>query len=148
MSVGVIRVAIDAPEFVGYCRLRRTLWPMDEMVNEREASTIVNDPARWSVFVAHINAAIVGFVEVHLREYAEGASTTPVGFLEGWFVVPEVRREGVGGALVRAAEQWARERGCIEMGSDTEVDNAVSIEAHQRLGYGITERLVAFLKRL
>ena len=51
-------------------------------------------------------------------------------------------------ALVRAMEDWARERGLLEMGSDTWQDNRPSITAHQRLGYVLKERLVHFAKTL
>ena len=50
----------------------------------------------------------LGFLEVRLRECAEGASSSPVGFLEGWYVVEELRKQGVGRKLVEAGEGWAR----------------------------------------
>jgi len=45
----------------------------------------------------------VGFVEVSLRPYAEGCDTRPVGYLEGGYVAPEWRGQGIGRALVEAA---------------------------------------------
>jgi aminoglycoside 6'-N-acetyltransferase I len=148
VEIKIARLAIDTSDFTEYCELRRKLWPMSDDVNRSEARAIVADANRWAVFVARSDDRVAGFVEVHLRDHAEGASTSPVGFVEGWFVEQELRRQSIGGALISAAEQWARERGCAEMGSDTEIDNLVSIEAHQRLGYTIAERLVSFLKRL
>jgi aminoglycoside 6'-N-acetyltransferase I len=53
-----------------------------------------------------------------------------------------------GCVLVQLAEQWAREKGCSEMGSDTWLENESSISAHLRLGYVEVERLVHFVKRL
>lgn len=91
---------------------------------------------------------MVGFLEIRLRDCAEGASSSPVAFIEGWFVLPEHRRQGLGKALVQAAENWAASRGCIEIASDTQIDNRVSIAAHERLGYKQVEQLVCFLKRL
>jgi aminoglycoside 6'-N-acetyltransferase I len=90
----------------------------------------------------------LGFLEVRLREYAEGASSSPVGFLEGWYVVEEVRKQGVGRKLVEAGEQWARSMGCTEMGSNTEIWRTGSMEAHLSLGYTEVERDVNFLKKL
>src|SRR5258705_12039626 len=59
-----------------------------------------------AVFVAvassRSDSTIVGFAEVSRRAYAEGCETTPVGFLEGWYVAPEYRRQGVVRALVLA----------------------------------------------
>ncbi|MHB8778501.1 MAG: GNAT family N-acetyltransferase, partial [Anaerolineales bacterium] len=46
------------------------------------------------------------------------------------------------------AEDWARERGCTEMASDTWLDNEASIRAHLKLGYLEVERLVHFVKPL
>jgi aminoglycoside 6'-N-acetyltransferase I len=51
-------------------------------------------------------------------------------------------------ALIEAAEAWARSKGCRRMASDALIDNAVSIEAHARLGYHEVERLVHFAKNL
>ena len=35
----------------------------------------------------------------------ESATSTPVGYLEGWYVVPDHRRKGIGAALIDAAER-------------------------------------------
>jgi aminoglycoside 6'-N-acetyltransferase I len=61
--------------------------------------------------------------------------TSPVAFLEGWYVDADVRRRGVGRALVAAAEAWARERGCREFASDAHLDNPESRAAHRALGF-------------
>jgi aminoglycoside 6'-N-acetyltransferase I len=74
--------------------------------------------------------------------------TDNVGYLEGWFVEPGSRRKGIGAELVRHAEAWARHRGCTEMASDAEIGNDTSLEAHIRLGYAETSRLVHLRKEL
>jgi aminoglycoside 6'-N-acetyltransferase I len=74
--------------------------------------------------------------------------SSPVGYLEGIFVVPEHRRSGVGEALVRAAEAWARERGCTEMASDRQLDNEPSGVFHEAVGYEEAERIVCYRKSL
>ena len=148
MDANIVRVAVDSPDFIAYCALRGALWPNDSRATEREAREVLTAGDRWAVFLARAYRMAVGFVEVHLREYAESASTSPVGFIEGWYVTPEARLCGVGRRLIEAGEGWARDRGCTEMASDTQADNAGSIKAHQHLGYQIAERLVSFLKRL
>jgi aminoglycoside 6'-N-acetyltransferase I len=70
------------------------------------------------------------------------------GVIEGWYVDADVRRRGVGRALVEAAEAWARSRGCRQMASDAELWNEVSHRAHGALGYEETARLVLFKKDL
>jgi aminoglycoside 6'-N-acetyltransferase I len=71
-----------------------------------------------------------------------------VGFIEGWFVDEDLRRGGVGGELVRAAESWARAQGCSEMASDCHLENEVSRLAHLALGYAEHGRVIQFCKRL
>ena len=90
----------------------------------------------------------VGFAKNGTRAYAEGCETSPVAFLEGWYVIPKPQGTGVGRALVAAAEGWARSKGLRELGSDTELHNEVAINAHKALGFEETERIVCFLKRL
>ncbi len=89
-----------------------------------------------------------GFVEASLRRYAEGCVTSPVGFLEAWWVAPEHRMRGIGRALAGAAEAWAAENGCVEMGSDAVLGNDLARAAHAALGFIEEERLVTFAKRL
>lgn len=107
----------------------------------------VGDPV-WCVLLAETDGQVVGFLEASLRDYAEGCETSPVSYLEGWFVAEPYRRRGVGAALVRAAEDWARSQGCTEMASDAELHNLDSHRAHEALGYEEVERVVVFRKTL
>lgn len=102
-----------------------------------------------AVFVADRgDGSLAGFVEIGSRNYAEGCETTPVAFLEGWYVDPDVRWTGLGSRLVQAAETWAVAHGYSEMASDTELDNEISLQAHLSLGYEEVERQICFRKRL
>jgi 8-oxo-dGTP diphosphatase len=130
--------------------LRALLWPEEPIdLQEREARAWLHDPESHMCFVASLpEGTPIGFLEVGLRAWAEGCRTTPVGYIEGWYVEPGWRCQGVGAALVQASEAWARQRGCCEMASDAEVDNDVSWLVHRRLGYQEVERSVSFYKRL
>lgn len=46
------------------------------------------------------------------------------------------------------AERWARERGFIELASDTTIENAESLAVHASCGFEETERLVKLRKSL
>jgi aminoglycoside 6'-N-acetyltransferase I len=89
------------------------------------------------------------YLELDLdRAYAEACDTSPVGYIEAWYVDPHVRGQKLGRELVHAAEHWAREKGVTEMASDTWLGNEASIQAHYRLGYWEVDRLVHFVKKL
>ena len=101
------------------------------------------------VFVAEdSDGAVVGFVEVGSRPYADGCDTSPVGYIEAWFVDENVRREGCGRALLTAAEDWARNRGYSEMASDALLGNDISHAAHLKAGYEEVDRVVQYRKPL
>jgi aminoglycoside 6'-N-acetyltransferase I len=93
--------------------------------------------------------ALAGFVAAGLRSHADGCDPArPVGFIEGWFVRPSMRGQGIGRALIEAAEAWARTQGCREMASDALIDNLPSQEAHAHLGFDVVDRCVHFRKSL
>jgi len=102
-----------------------------------------------AVFIAEEpDGTAVGFVEVGSRDYAEDATTSPVGYIEAWYVDAHVRRTGYGRALLAAAEEWARHTGCSEIASDAQINNTVSYAAHLRAGYAEVDRVVQFRKAL
>ena len=122
-----------------WAMLRQALWPTespDELAAEARTFFVEGDTLLEEVLLAEASdGTLLGFAELSLRPYAEDCRTSPVAFLEGWYVMPAARRQGVGRALVSAAEQWARDRGCHEFASDTELDNSMSAAAHRALGF-------------
>jgi aminoglycoside 6'-N-acetyltransferase I len=149
ITVERARLPLPKTDDAGWLRLRVGLWP-EQTRRELDADRSIfrERPDRNAVFFARrADGRLAGFLEASLREYAEGCATSPVGFIEGWYVDGDSRRAGVGRALVRAAEAWAAELGCVEMGSDTEAVNVRSQRAHAALGYG-ARRMVSFWKRL
>jgi aminoglycoside 6'-N-acetyltransferase I len=132
------------------CRaLRRALWPdCEEAMHAAELAAIAAAPDANAVLVADEEGRLVGFLEASLRDHADGCLTSPVGYIEGWYVAPAHRGRGIGAALVAAAERWARGRGCREMASDVELANEGGQRAHRALGYEETFRVVLFRKSI
>ncbi|MBM3942685.1 MAG: GNAT family N-acetyltransferase [SAR202 cluster bacterium] len=152
MAVITVRPAKPA-DASAWLQMRQGLWPgVAEEEHRQEVKRFFAGQSRrkpWEVLLAEAeDARIAGFAEVSLRPYAEGCLSTPVAYLEGWYVVPELRRRGVGRALMAAAESWGRSQGCTEMASDTPVDNQVSAAAHRALGFAEVETLRCFRKDL
>lgn len=147
MSYTIRRAAYgDKPAWV---QMRHRLWPeapVDYL--ELDLDDKLGNP-RYAVFVASgEDGSLLAFIEVSLREYAEGCETSPVGYIEAWYVDEHVRGQRLGRDLVHTAEHWAREQGCREMASDTWLANETGIAVHERLGYYEVDRLVHFVKRL
>ena len=139
-----IKRATDADR-KGYQRMRLDLWPdcaesdIDEWFARDDAATFL---------ALRPDGSFCGFVEVGSRPYAEDCETSPVGYIEGWWVDADVRKKGVGRALLQAAEDWARGKGYTEIASDALLENTVSHQAHRACGYEEAERLVTFRKSL
>jgi aminoglycoside 6'-N-acetyltransferase I len=140
-----------SPEQVGWLELRQALWPHDDAsVHLEEMSRFCAESQRYGQFIAIAqDGTAQGFIEVAVRtDYVNGTDSSPVAFLEGIYVAPHARGQGVARALVHAAERWAHERGCVEFASDASADNETSHAMHLALGFEETERVVFFCKKL
>jgi aminoglycoside 6'-N-acetyltransferase I len=140
----------DQDEIAKMCAL---LWPETPMAEHREDIAKVMVSGMSGTLPAAVlvscdeSGALTGFLEVGWRSHADGCDTTrPVGFVEGWFVHEAFRGRGVGRELMRAAEDWTRMQGCVEMASDTWIDHEVSQRAHEALGFEVVDRCVHFRK--
>lgn len=138
--------SVDLPEWL---RMRLLLWPGPVAMHQTEMTDWLTKPAAV-VLVAErpAGAGLAGFAEVGTRSVADGCDTSPVGYLEGWYVDDDVRRQGVGAALVRAAEAWGRAQGYREFASDALLTNIVSQRAHEALGFEEVDRVVVYRKGL
>ena len=136
----------DRPDWV---RLRDALWPGSLGDHDEETRRyFVTRSSAMIVFVAEREGRIVGFLEMDFRPYAPGCTSSPVPFIEGWYVEATWQRQGIGRALVEAAEARARAMGYTEMGSDAELENADGIAAHRAVGYEEVERIVCLRRSL
>ena len=152
MAKGEIKIRSVRPEDKdAWARMRRHLFPdFDPPEIDQFYSTGSFDGFdQCEVFVAETaDGDLAGFAEASARPYAEGCSSTPVAYLEAWFVEEAWRKTGVGRQLVDAVEAWARERGMTELASDAEITNSLSHKAHGALGFHETDRIVCFFKKL
>jgi aminoglycoside 6'-N-acetyltransferase I len=134
--------------------LRTSLWPESSSDHHADELQSILDGTLHTVmplviFVAQENDALLGFLEAALRSTADGCDIScPVGYVEGWYVIASRRGQGIGRALLHAAENWARQQGCREMASDADIDNTLSHSVHQAEGFTVVGRSVLFRKSL
>ncbi len=143
--------ALEARDIDAWAAMRSALWPeADAEELAREAAVFFTRPYLIdAVFVAEAPGGdLAGFVELSLRSHADGCSSSPVPYVEGWYVAPKARRKGVGRALIAAAEAWGAAGGYTEIASDARIANRASADAHAALGFDEVERAVHFRKAL
>ena len=133
-----------------WLRMRTALWPESSDDHPGEIDQFFSRPNdAIATFVAEREkGGLCGFLEAGTRPYAEGCKSSPVGYIEGWWVDPDKRVQGYGAALVAAAEDWTRALGLTEMASDADLTNELSHRAHRALEYTETQRIVCFRKSL
>ena len=133
----------------GWIRLRKALWPeCSENRQELEIDQILS--GKGIVLVAESSSSgLVGFAEISMRtDHVEGTTITPIPYLEGWYVDPASRAQGIGKALIRSVEDFALQAGFAELASDAELDNHKSIKIHKHLGFREVGKTVHFIKSL
>lgn len=142
-------VQCTSTEQEGWLLLRQQLWP-EASAGEHlaEMQTFIDQPRRFFQLVAYeADRQPAGFVEAALRtDYVNGTEKSPVAFLEGLYVAPQSRRNGVATLLVATIVAWAQAVGCEELAADALLDNEASQAMHRALGFEETERVVFFRK--
>ena len=125
------------------------LWPEETVESLRTDFSEISGSSKDCVFLSEENNQPVGFIHVSVRhDYVEGSSSSPTGYVEAVYVAPDHRQTGVGKALLAEAEKWCLQKGCIEIGSDTEIENTISQIFHLGAGFTRSNVLVTFIKKL
>ncbi len=134
-----------------WLRMRLALWPAEPAEHRADIDRFFagdrHEP-REVLVVEDEERRPVGFAELSIRNIVDGCDTPFVGYLEGWYVEPAVRRRGAGRALVEGAERWVQSLGCTEFASDVLIENTVSLAAHRVLGFEETSRVCTFRKSI
>lgn len=97
------------------------------------ARAVSAQDSRAAVFIAEgESGAPLGFISLRVHEGIGGVERCHVADLA---VTSSARRMGVGTALMRAAESWARERGMSVLSLDVWSSNEAALCFYRHLGY-------------
>ena len=119
---------------------------VDELADEF-SELLSKDDAQ--IFLKYEDDIPVGFAQCQLRyDYVEGTETTPVGYLEGIFIMEGYRNRGYAKELLNKCEMWAKYKGCKEFASDCEIDNDISCQFHKAMNFTEANRIICFTKKL
>ncbi len=115
--------------------------------NREELLAIVRQN-RGQIFVAEVNAEVVGFVCVRL-EHEEGeylSSLVDYAYISDLVVLPSHRGQGYGTALLQKAEEFAHQRGMTMLKIQVLVKNQPATSVYLHAGFRPYE--LALLKSL
>ena len=120
--------------------------PIDKLRNELIQDLVKKDIA---IFVCYLKNEIIAFAQCQLRyDYVEGTNSSPVGYLEGIYVEPMYRKQGIPKKLLEECEKWSLKKGCTEFASDCELNNSISFNFHLSVGFEEANRIICFRKKL
>ena len=121
-----------ASDLKPWADLRYDLWGGDRYQLNSEADSILNSETE-ACFLAKLGTGRpIGFLEISMRT----TRSHTYGYLEGWYVAPEYRRQGIGSSLVDQAENWLLHNSIEAIFSDTDQGSySESLPAHAQSGY-------------
>jgi len=124
-------------------------YPQDDTAaTANRIETWGDDPAS-AAYVADADGDILGLVAVHVSPFFERAGSW--GRIVALVVSDQVRGQGVGGQLVRAAESFATNHGCVRMEVTSADRRQDAHEFYRNRGYidqtGRSSRFLSDLNR-
>jgi aminoglycoside 6'-N-acetyltransferase I len=115
--------AVRPEDALTWERLRFALWPGEDETHGEVTSAYFtgtrDDPAH--VLLAEgPDGTLAGFAELSIRTDVEGLVGERTGYVEGLYVLPQSRFQGVAGQLLCASREWSRLQRCTRFASDRE----------------------------
>lgn len=125
------------------------LWPENELEDLKRDFIYIIGHLKNKVFLAKNDGKGIGFIHMTIRtDYVEGSSSSPVGYMEGLYVKPDYRNNGIAKELYEAGAKWAKSKGCSEVGSDCTLSNKLSNDFHYKIGFEEANKIVCFIKQI
>jgi aminoglycoside 6'-N-acetyltransferase I len=123
------------------------LWPDNTFEGLEDEILGLMDGEKDVFLMSITNDNVSGFIHMSIRtDYVEGSDSSPVAYIEGIYVKPEFRNKSIARLLFKAGEDWAKVKGCTQIGSDIEWDNTVSYDFHRKIGFEEANRIICFIK--
>jgi len=94
---------------------------------------LLAEPPLGAVFLAEADGRLLGYLIVVLVLSVEHQGL--MGEIDEFFVLPEARSQGVGGALLTAAEMGLTARGCVRLQLQLGTMNEAARAFYERRGY-------------
>jgi ribosomal protein S18 acetylase RimI-like enzyme len=146
---GIARAFQESAEYHARLDPERYLVPALETIaaHYRERQLLPNASAEHITLVAELSGEIVGFIDVRLEQ-----SPDPMHRKMIYCHIAEIavsarhQNKGVGGELLRAAEDWGRRQGAEFASLEHHAANTRAIPFYEHMGYGPAS--ITTIKRL
>ena len=100
---------------------------------------------REMVFVAELNARVVGFI--HVEKYNVLYLDSMVNIL-GLAVLSNYQKQGLGRKLIDAVIQWAKEMGIYTLRLNSGINRKEAHQFYRRIGFGEEKEQYRFIKNI
>jgi len=131
--------------FEAWVGLRKLLWPEADAMHVGEMREILASNTQIAFLIFNSDDQPVGFIEGAI--YVNPPQD--YGYVEGWYVLPAYRGQGLGGELLGALEQWFLHHAISLSLSDTiPAEYPLSPKAHARYGYREYATMKIYIKQL
>ena len=141
----MILAPINRDEFPVWQQMRKALYrAVDDAFNLQEMENIFTSDMWFCRFIENEDKQKIGLVEVSARNIVDACLTSPVAYLEGLYLVPEYRNQGIGKQVVNMIIKWCSENGFSELATDTELTNEAAQRFYKSLGFEETDRVVEY----
>lgn len=140
---------ISEDNFDEWLSMGLALWPRAKKTLKKEFQANLKSDKYKHFLAQNEKGEYLGFINLSLRsDYVQGASSSPVGYVEGIYVKLKYRKQGVAKELIKQGEKWAKKQGCKELGSDAELRNIDSQKFHKNLGFKKDDVIVHYIKKI
>ena len=137
-------------DFEALFKMGRELWKdYQETYLKKQLERVIGANNQRIYIAKNSKGIAVGFAIFTIRtDYVEGSEKAPTGYLEGIYIEPDFRNNGISKRFLEMGEQWLKSNNCMQLGSDTWLSNTNARAFHKQFGFKEEIELVHFLKEL
>lgn len=134
----------DTKEFVSEKLLPYETYADPKLTIQETVKTYIND-SQYLIFIAEEDGKSLGYIcgEIQVKKYR---MVQYVGYIIGWFVKKEKRKNNIGKKLFDEMVKKFKEHGCTYIHLDTFSGNKPAINIYHKLGF--EDRLLGLVKQI
>lgn len=138
-------VEVTEKDFPEWRAFRKSLYEgMDDAENDAEVQVIYESDSWYCWIVKDDQGQNIGLVELASRNIVDGCLSSPVAYLEGLYLEPAYRGQGLGKQIIKDIIDRCAEQGYSELATDTELLNTRAQAFYDAAGFEETDRIVQY----